>query len=142
MSMQSDVNSWFKLYVIASNNDIIPEGIAASTMETLYWRPTKPIEDAIKNATAGKNANFIIDVNAIIDLLREIPSKLMDNPNTIMINGIVPWPKYSIVFSKTDPIGMLKKLMPKPKIIAHKDGKNTIFFKAVFASPPNFKTRT
>ena len=71
----------------------MPDGIAASIMETLYWRSTKPIEEAIKNAMNGKNANFMTDVNAIMDLLLEMPSKLMDKPNAIMINGIVPWPK-------------------------------------------------
>ena len=36
ISIQSDVNSKSSPYVVASSNDIIPEGIAASTIEILY----------------------------------------------------------------------------------------------------------
>ena len=56
ISMQSEVNSLSSLYVMASNNDIIPDGIAASTTDILNCKSTKPISEAIRNAINGKNA--------------------------------------------------------------------------------------
>ena len=69
------------MYDIESNNDNIPEGIAASIIVTLYCKSDKPKNETNKNATNGKNINLKIDVKTIIDLLLDNPLKSIDNPN-------------------------------------------------------------
>ena len=76
-----------------SRSDIIPEGIAASTIDIVYCRSTKPIFVAIRNATNGKNINFITEVKAIIDFDLDNAEKSIDKPKAIMINGMAPCPR-------------------------------------------------
>ena len=91
--MQSDVNSQSNLYVIERIKDIIPEGIAASIIETLNSKSTNPKNETMKKEIIGNKANFIIEVNIIMFLERLIPAKSMDIPKDSMIKGIAPFPK-------------------------------------------------
>ena len=76
-----------------SNSDNMPEGIAASTIVTLCCKSTIPKYVTIMAATIGKKASFMIEVNTIIDLDLESPSRLIERPNDSMIKGMHPSPK-------------------------------------------------
>ena len=93
IKIQSEDNSKSSLQVIAKINDNIPDGIAASTMETLYCKSTNPKKETIKKAINGKKSNFIIEVKIIIDFERLIPCKSIETPKDNIINGIAPFPK-------------------------------------------------
>ena len=93
IKIQSEDNSKSSLQVIAKINDSMPDGIAASTMETLYCKSTNPKNETIKKAIKGKKSNFIIEVKIIIDLERLIPAKSIEIPKDNIIKGIAPFPK-------------------------------------------------
>ena len=71
-------------------SDIIPDGIAASTTDMVCSKFKSPICEANKKAINGKNANFMTEVKAIIDLDLRIAEKSIDKPKVIMIKGIAP----------------------------------------------------
>ena len=93
ISMQSEVSSKSSLYVIAKINDNMPEGMAASIIETLYCKSTRPKKETNNSAINGKKASFIIEVKIIIDLERFIPPRSIEIPNDNIIKGIAPFPK-------------------------------------------------
>lgn len=139
--IELEVSSSSRLYVIASTNVRSADGIAASKMVTLNCRPEMANTEVIKNATSGKNNNFMIVEKVIRNLSEVIDEKSREIPNEIMINGTTPAPRYSRVFERTEPIGILARLKAIPNIIAHNGGNNAILRTAFLMFPPNFKIR-